>query len=239
MVHRPARAAFRPILLVLDVADLTAGQTQTVLDVGAGNGNYERALTARGHRGAVVALDRSLGMLRVVPHAARVQADAQRLPIGSESFDVVLALHMLYYVPDIQAAAREIRRVLRRDGVFVAMTNSETNLVELRALVEAAVGTGWQMVRPADERFSLENGAALLAPAFASVVRIDCPQTHLVVTDVDAVAGYVASVADYYEDQIAMPWVEVVDRVRELATAVVAGEGELRWSTCAGAFVCR
>jgi len=40
-------------------------------------------------------------------------------------------------VPDIELAAREIRRVLHPDGVFIAVTNSVSNLQELRDLVEA------------------------------------------------------------------------------------------------------
>jgi hypothetical protein len=129
--------------------------------------------------------------------------------------------------------------VLHPQGLFVAVTNSMSNLQELRALVEAAVGTDWRMLRPSAERFSMEGGAALLSSVFESVVRWDCPPSHLVVTDVDALSSYVASVADHYETQVDVPWSEVVSRVHELASAALARDGALRFSTGMGAFVCR
>jgi SAM-dependent methyltransferase len=224
---------------VLDLGGITSGSTQSTLDVGCGNGAYERALTTRGHRGPRVALDLSAGMLPLVSDAAIVLADAQKLPFCSAWFDLVLAPHMLYHVPDIESAAKEIRRVLRPTGLFVAVTNSVSNLQELRALVEAAVGSDWKMLRPADERFSMENGTQLLSSAFESVVRVDCPSTHLVVTDVYALAQYVASVADHYESQVDIPWSTVTSRVYELANEAMASNGQLRFSTGAGAFVCR
>jgi SAM-dependent methyltransferase len=224
---------------VLDLAGITQGQTQSILDVGCGNGAYERALVRRGHRGQRVAMDLSAGMLPLVTDAAVVLADVQALPFSGGCFDLVLAPHMLYHVPDIDLAAREIRRVLHPDGLFVAVTNSVSNLQELRALVEAAVGTDWKMLRPADQRFSLENGGELLSGAFDSVVRVDCPPSELLVSDVDALGDYVASVADHYEAQVAIPWTEVVRRVRELAGAAVATNGALRFSTGAGGFICR
>jgi SAM-dependent methyltransferase len=224
---------------VLDLAGITEGGTESILDVGCGNGAYERALVRRGHRGARVALDLSPGMLPLVTDAAIVLADVQALPFSPGCFDLVLAPHMLYHVPDIEAAAGEIRRVLRPEGLFLAVTNSISNLQELRALVEAAVGTDWRMLRPADERFSMEGGAALLSSSFGSVIRLDCPPSHLVVTDVDAVVGYVASVADHYEAQVTVPWAEVVRRVHDLADAAIAADGALRFSTGGGAFVCQ
>jgi SAM-dependent methyltransferase len=224
---------------VLDLAGITQGQTQSILDVGCGNGSYERALVSRRHSGLRVAIDLSAGMLPLVTDATVVLADVQALPFSGACFDLVLAPHMLYHVPDIDIAAREIRRVLRPDGLFVAVTNSVSNLQELRALAEAAVGTDWRMLRPSDQRFSMENGGELLSPAFDSVVRVDCPRSDLVVTDVDALAEYVASVADHYEAQIDVPWTEVVSRVRDLASAAVATQGALKFSTGAGAFICR
>jgi SAM-dependent methyltransferase len=224
---------------VLDVAGITEGLSQRVLDVGCGNGAYERALANRGHRGPRVAVDLSPGMLVHVTDAAVVLADVQALPFSEESFDLILAPHMLYHVPDIEVAAREIRRVLHPEGLFVAVTNSVANLQELRALVEAAVGTDWRMLRPADQHFSMEGGAALLSTAFESVVRVDCPRSDLVVTDVDALVDYVVSVGDHYEDEVGVSWVEVAKRVHVLANEALAADGELRFSTGAGAFICR
>ncbi|MCH8206807.1 MAG: class I SAM-dependent methyltransferase [Chloroflexi bacterium] len=42
--------------------------------------------------------------------------DAQRVPFDDESFDAVIANHMLYHVSDRQRAYAEIRRVLRPGG---------------------------------------------------------------------------------------------------------------------------
>jgi SAM-dependent methyltransferase len=223
---------------VLDLGGITPGSTQSTLDVGCGNGAYERALVARGHLGPRVALDLSAGMLPLVNDAAVVLADVQELPFSPECFDLVLAPHMLYHVPDTETAAKEIRRVLRPEGLFVAVTNSVSNLQDLRALVEAAVGSDWKMLRPADQRFSMENGAELLSTGFESVIRMDCPSSHLVVTDVDALVQYVASVADHYESQVDVLWSTVTSRVYDLASEAMAADGELRFSTGAGAFVC-
>ncbi len=223
---------------VLDLAGVTQGSTQSILDVGCGNGAYERELATRGHRGPLVALDLSAGMLKLVKDAAPVLGDVQALPFSQGCFDLVLAPHMLYHVPDIEAAAREIRRVLRPDGAFVAITNSVSNLQELRALVELAVGTDWRMRRPSDQRFNMEGGAAVLSSAFESVIRFDCPATDLVVTEVGALAQYVASVADHYESEVEIPWAEVVRRVRGLASDAISADGELRFSAGVGAFVC-
>jgi SAM-dependent methyltransferase len=86
---------------VLALSGLDAGGSQHVLDIGCGNGSYEAALADRAHAGGRVALDLSAGMLAVVTGAARVQADAQALPFAPGAFDVVLAPHMLYHVPDV------------------------------------------------------------------------------------------------------------------------------------------
>jgi SAM-dependent methyltransferase len=231
--------SFDLIAWVMDLIDDHTGAAGSVLDVGCGNGVYERALRARGHAGRVVAVDLSAGMLPHVVGAEKVQADVLHLPMPASSFDIVLAPHMLYHVPNVRDAAYELRRVLRPEGVCVAVTNSVANLLELRRLVEDAVGTGWQMVRPADRQFNLENGAELLGAAFDSVIRVDCLPGDLVVDDIDALVDYVASTADHYEAEVDRPWSEVVQRARELAAGVMQQHGEFRLTASVGAFVCR
>ena len=224
---------------VLDEAFRDADSTADVLDVGCGNGAYEALLRERGHQGTIVALDLSMGMVEAVPGALAVNGDVQALPFAGSSFDVVLAPHMLYHVPSVATAGHECRRVLRPGGVFVAVTNGEQNLRPYVELVEEAVGDGWRMRRPAEDHFSLENGADQLRSAFASVERLDCPSSDVVVTDLDLLTDYIASVADHYENQVAKPWAAVVEEARRLAAPRLADAGELRWPTSIGAFLCR
>ena len=42
--------------------------------------------------------------------------DAQSIPYEKDSFDAVIANHMLYHVPDLARTLSEIRRVLRPEG---------------------------------------------------------------------------------------------------------------------------
>jgi SAM-dependent methyltransferase len=224
---------------VLDLAGLAG--TERVLDVGCGNGTYLTGLVARGHRGDVVGVDTSPGMLRAVPvPGPLVVGDVQRLPFTTGAFDVVLAPHMLYHVPDRRGAAAELRRVLRQGGVAVVVTNGRGNHAELRDAVEAAAGGGWRWERPSDTEFSLENGAEQLSDAFVHVERVDTPPRQMVVTDPDGVAAYIESVRDHYEHQLPPGrWDHVVAEGRRRTAEAVAAHGALRISTSVGAFVCR
>jgi SAM-dependent methyltransferase len=224
---------------VLDLAEVRAGQR--VLDVGCGNGAYLRAL--RGRAAEAVGCDLSLGMLRSTGHPTLINADAARLPFGDAAFDIVLAPHMLYHVPDRAAAVGELRRVLRTDGVAVVVTNGAEHMRSLWQLVETAVrrtDPHWEVGNPLIHLFSLENGATQLGAAFASVtcVRpIGAPAVEI--DDADVVADYVASVADHYQDEISRPWSEVVGEVRHAAQAVIDTEGVFTVTADTGAFVCR
>jgi SAM-dependent methyltransferase len=220
----------------LDLAGLRSDER--VLDVGCGNGLYLEELAERGHRGVVVGMDLSRGMLvstrgrNAVPVAV---ADAQHLPYASDAFDCVLAMHMLYHVPDRSLATSEITRVLRTRGVALFVTNSVRHLEELNALLNVAGGD--VSFERAYARFSSESGARELGRHFATVERHDM-RGELVVTEVQPIVDYAASgwaLTAAPDDRRASVLREVERRVTE----IIAAEGAFRIRTDVGCFVCR
>lgn len=91
-----------------------------VLDVGAGNGWLARRLAGRYRVTAldVDATDLGLGAI-ADPRVSRVRGDLEALPLGDETFDVVIAAAALHYAVDLPRALAEIARVLRPGGVLI------------------------------------------------------------------------------------------------------------------------
>ena len=91
----------------------------TVLELGCGSAPCTQWLQGRTH--FATGFDLSSGMLsHAAPELPLVQADALALPYRDESFDVVFsAFGALPFVADLDAALREVHRVLRPRGRFV------------------------------------------------------------------------------------------------------------------------
>jgi ubiquinone/menaquinone biosynthesis C-methylase UbiE len=217
----------------LDLAEMDG--SEAVLDVGCGNGSYLGALGERRHRGLVAGMDLSPGMLDAAhartSHRPLLLADAQMLPFTAGSFDVVLAMHMLYHVPDRALGIRELRRVLRDDGVLLVVTNSNEHLRELDDIVRAAAG---RSLPSNGLTFTLESGEPELREAFTRVERHDMP-SELVITDVEPVVAYVSSMHAFVAEDALGP---VLDELRRRVSETIS-HGALRVRTAAGCFVCR
>ena len=116
------------------------------------------------HEATIFGVDSSPGMLREARTRAAaacpvhlVQADAQALPFTDASFDRVMAVHMLYHVPDRLRALQEFRRVLRSGRVVLA-TNGARYLARLDALHrDAAQALGDTPSAGDGKRFTLED----------------------------------------------------------------------------------
>jgi SAM-dependent methyltransferase len=224
---------------VLDLARISPGMR--VLDAGCGNGAYLRPLLSR--RARAVGCDLSLGMLRGVSHPALINADVTALPVRDDAFDVVLAAHMLYHVPDRESAIHELRRVLAPGGVCIAVTNGAEHLRSLRRLVERAASKetpGWQMRNLATQAFAAENAAAQLGTAFRSVITVrPAGAGPVIIRDAAVAADYVASVGDHYQHEVTRSWLDVAEEVRQEVQVLIDNEGAFRTSGDLAAFVCQ
>lgn len=215
-----------------------------VLDVGCGPGTYHTPLIALGAR--VVGCDASPGMVREALANSRAnrypvglaQASAEALPFRDASFERVMANHVLYHVPDIPLALREIRRVLQPGGRAVLATNDAGSgrLFELHE--RAARDCGFAATPIASARFTLDD-LPLVRTVFpnATVLHLE---NALAFPDADPALRYYAS---YQVDEIAERAGDgshrepLLTRMRELIDEVVATEGEFRVPKVAGCFV--
>lgn len=117
--------------------------------------------------------------------------DAQAIPFGDNSFDAVLANHMLYHVPDLSQALSEMRRVLRPQGKFYATTNGSAHLQEIRMFMQqAGFGNSNGVMGFEDGAFRLENGLELLASWF-SQIELRHFEGDLAVTETEPIVAFI------------------------------------------------
>ncbi|MBO4141557.1 methyltransferase domain-containing protein [Micromonospora tulbaghiae] len=84
-----------------------------LLDLGAGTGSWARAFTDWFPGVEVVAVEPSAAMRARCAFAPLVAGDAGHIPLADGSVDGAWLSTVIHHVPDLAAAARELRRVLR------------------------------------------------------------------------------------------------------------------------------
>jgi SAM-dependent methyltransferase len=216
-----------------------------VCDVGCGPGGYHPGIAAAG--GRVIGVDASAGMLREA-HAraasasldvACIRGSAELLPVASAACDRVLAAHMLYHVPDQQAALREMRRILRPGGRVVITANggAPTRLEQVEADAAAELGAEPLTANPS-RRFSLDSGE-LVRSVFTGA-RSEALEDALVFPSADPVMRYWSSFAD--DEAHGDPAREALlyplaAATRTRINAIIAAEGVFRVAKTAGCFI--
>jgi ubiquinone/menaquinone biosynthesis C-methylase UbiE len=191
-----------------------------VLEVGAGTGVlWTRIDHAR--RGLRLTLtDFSPAMcarLRAIPGARVLQCDATKLPFADDSFDTVIANHMLYHLDDPRAALREFARVLRPGGHVAAALIGENHLTELLALGESIGRLG--MLRGVTYNdVNTQTGSVYMAEFFDQVTVEPFPG-DIEVPSAEPVVAYLASLSGEPMTD------EQTDRVRDVVQAEIGERG--------------
>ena len=170
-----------------------------ILELGCGHGLLWKENIERIPAGWSITLsDLSSGMLDaawrnlvVTGRAFKFEEiDAQSIPYADETFDAMIANHMLYHVPDRPKAIAEIKRVLKPDGRLIATTVGEHHMKEMMDLYRRVhVSKTWESFA---NPFVLENGQEQLAPFYAQV-RLSRYQDNLHVTEIEPILAYIRS----------------------------------------------
>lgn len=174
-----------------------------VLELGCGPAKLWRENLDRIPDWNITLTDASPGMLEEAkayledaPRAFSYEVvDVQEIPFADASFDAVIAIHMLYHVPDQPRALREIRRVLRPGGRFYASTNGRAHMKEVGDLAaHFAEGVMLERIRSAHtlNSFRLEDGLEMLSGYFTDVT-LHRRESSLKVTEAEPLLAFILS----------------------------------------------
>ena len=207
-----------------------------VLEIGCGTGSIwigrENIVSGCGK---LVLTDLSEGMLETAEknlgereNIEYRKADIQGLPFLDDCFDVVIANSMLYHVPDIERGLQEVRRVLKKGGVFYCATYGEHNFTDKLA---EWFKLGGEDFKP-NHNFTIQNGKEILSKSFKEIIPVFY-EDSLHVTETEDLVEYLRSLASF-KAVIDLPVQKIRDILKEHAA-----DGAIDLPKEYGMFICR
>lgn len=182
-----------------------------ILELGCGNGlQWENRIEQLPEGCILILSDLSEGMVKIVwekysnhKNFLAQQIDIQNIPFPDNCFDVVIANHMLYHVPDMQKAFSEVKRALKIGGKFYSSSNGNGGM---RTFLHDA----FKQVNPESNAFtkefsfSLQNGKEMLSRYFGNVERYDFVDSFSITETKDLIDWMKSTItmASYSEDDI-------------------------------------
>ncbi len=169
-----------------------------ILELGCGTaGMWCERTHIIGEASLVVLSDFSNGMVEEAKHnvgdhsnVVYQQIDIANIPYDANEFDFVIANMMLYHVPDLPAAIKEVRRVLKPSGIFFCATFGENGM---NHYINVALEERGVQIK-INSGFTLQNGMEILSKEFACVDRVDYIDSFEV-TDTNALLDYIFSLS--------------------------------------------
>ncbi|MDE6433936.1 MAG: methyltransferase domain-containing protein [Lachnospiraceae bacterium] len=221
-----------------------------ILELGCGNGaiwkeNYEK-VPKNTH---IVLNDISEGMLRdtrreleqieclqnghySMPQFDIRAFDCHEIPFENNSFDCIIANHVLFYCDDLTQVLCEVQRVLKQDGGFICSSYGAAHMQEITQLVK---GFHSMITLSADklyENFGMGNGEELLKPYFTQIER-KMYEDSLLVDKAEPLIEYILSCHGNQNQYI-------LERYKEFRSYVEKKtEKKFQITKEAGIFICR
>ena len=217
------------------------GHHQNILELGCGNGqlwieNKERIPDNVN----ILLTDVSKGMLEdarsnlfTIGNIDYKKMNCEHLLLEDESMDLIIANHMLFYVEDLNQALKEIRRVLKKGGIFICSTYGSKHMKEITELVKSFNQKINLSKNKLYEKFGLDNGKELLLKYFDHV-DMDYHEDSLEVTDGEDLMNYILSCHGNQLEYISKDYESFLKMIHMKMNQ----SGKMHISKEAGCFVC-
>lgn len=171
-----------------------------VLELGCGNGAlWLENLSHIPSEISILLSDSSEGMVREVQHKLSEDQhfsfqtiEMDHIPCPDQSFDLVIANHVLFYSNDLDQTLREIRRVLKLEGTLAASTYGAKHMKEITQLVQEFNPEIHLAAENLYDQFGLENGEEILKPYFGSVISRRY-EDSIEISEADPLISYILS----------------------------------------------
>lgn len=126
---------------------LNPSKNDLILDLGCGNARDIETFSKRGTR--CVGIDLSEGMIKEARRKAKrenlenvefIVGDAIKLPFKDNTFDKVSCSETIEHIPNWKKAAKEMKRVLKKDGLLVITTPNKKSLYGSTKIIFGLIG---------------------------------------------------------------------------------------------------
>ena len=120
-------------------------------------------------------------------------ADFSKLPFEDNSFDVVIANHILFFMRDVDSVLSEIKRVVKPGGRVYCSTIGENHMKELQELMLSFNHSVRIYEDKLSYKFGLENGENILKKYFSNVEKV-IYDANFIVNDSHGILEYIYSI---------------------------------------------
>lgn len=225
---------------IYDKLDISLGES--ILEIGCGNGELWKSNCSKiPSRVSLNITDISKGMINDAENnliglgvkAKFNVADCEKLPYKADTFDKVVANHMLFYVKDIDEALSEISRVLKTGGKLYCSTYGLNHMKEVEELAKKFDSRMVLSEINLQDIFGLENGKAHLMPWFNAIEKLNY-EDYLIIDDYKPLLDYILSCHGNQH-------IILKDRYEEFENFIrmkVDKSGNLKITKNAGMFIC-
>ena len=226
---------------LMDAVRPVARPGARIIELGFGHGEVLGEMRSRFPDCSFYGLDLSkrytaIARERMGAAAVFTLGDMERLPYSDASFDAVVTCWTLYFMNDLDAALREMRRVLRPGGIFVAATNARDHMHEYTELAATAVrdALGREMSPDIDVRFDVDTGGDAVRRCFPDTTLREW-HGMLTLTTLAEVESLWPTYGDWSVSEADTP--AVLDALRQHAAQILGRVGVVSFRRHGGAFI--